>query len=60
LSNIEYIVYEKDCTVLVNEVGFVHGFRKCFHSSFIWKEGVEVCRIDKVVMSSPLIRIELA
>jgi hypothetical protein len=50
----------KNCTVLVNEVGFVYGFRKCSHSSFIWKEDVEVCRIDKVViMSFPLVRSEL-
>ena len=36
-------------------------FGKCFHSSFIWKEDVEVCRIDKVViMSSLLVRSELA
>jgi hypothetical protein len=47
--------------MLVNEVGFVYGFRKCSHSSFIWKEDVEVCRIDKVViMSFPLVRSELS
>jgi hypothetical protein len=47
--------------VLVYEVGFVYGFRKCSHYSFIWKEDVEVCKIDKVViMSSPLIKSELA
>jgi hypothetical protein len=47
--------------VLVYEVGFVYGFRKNSHYSFIWKEDVEVCRIDKVViMSSPLVRSEVA
>jgi hypothetical protein len=61
MNIIEYIVYGKDYTVLVYEVGFVYGFRKYSHSSFIWKEDVEVCRIDKVViMSSPLVRSELA
>jgi hypothetical protein len=47
--------------MLVNEVGFIQGFRERFHSSFIWqKEDVEVCRIDKIVMSSPLVRSVLA
>jgi hypothetical protein len=60
LSNIEYVVYKKNCTVVVNEEGFVQGFIKCSHSSFIWKDDVEVCRIEKIVMYSLLVTGEVA